>query len=296
MDKLLNAKTLIIIAIFIICIAAFSALHRSCAPARTINAYISPIDVELGESVRFADSTRYASKWLWEFGNGDFTELQSGEYFFTATGKYQVRLTVNNTMEKRFLINVKAASQANDNPLVRITAPSVAMQEELVVFKGVGNDTEWRWEFGETGMVDAREKTALYSYRNPGVYDVMLTTENTRYPVIHQIEVLPKYMENDSTDMLTLIGMDIREKLQHIANGQPFNTNYNYILKKYLCGNPDAIVMVNNNKYNDFYSYCHGLRLIGRDVTTIDQVVVETRSETDDCIHKLMVLQSEKIR
>lgn len=82
MDKLLNAKTLIIIAIFIICIAAFSALHRSCAPARTINAYISPIDVELGESVRFADSTRYASKWLWEFGNGDFTELQSGEYFF----------------------------------------------------------------------------------------------------------------------------------------------------------------------------------------------------------------------
>ena len=48
--------------------------------------------------------------------------------------------------------------------------------------------------------------------------------------------------------MLVVIGNDIREHLQAIVDGKPFNVHYNYILKKYLCGNPDIAVTVNNNK------------------------------------------------
>lgn len=75
--------------------------------------------------------------------------------------------------------------------------------------------------------------------------------------------------------MLVIIGNDIREHLQAIVDGKPFNTHYNYILKKYLCGNPDIAVTVNNSKKNDFYSYCQGLKIIARRKTLIDEVFVD---------------------
>lgn len=47
--------------------------------------------------------------------------------------------------------------------------------------------------------------------------------------------------------------------------------------------------------YNDFYSYCQGLKIIGRKKLIIEEVVVDTgNSNTDECIKKLLVTQSEK--
>ena len=76
-----------------------------------------------------------------------------------------------------------------------------------------------------------------------------------------------------------LIGLDIKEKLQNIADGKPFNVNYNYVVDKYFNNNPNTLVIVNNNKYNDFYSYCQGLHHIGRKETIIQNVIVETEDE-----------------
>ena len=100
-------------------------------------------------------------------------------------------------------------------------------------------------------------------------------------------------MENDSTDVFVLIGNDIKEKLQAIADGKPFNTNYNYIMNSYLCKNPDIPVIINNTKRNDFYSYCQGLRFIGRKKTIIDNVIVDVDSQSE-CVKKLTVVQFDK--
>ena len=96
-------------------------------------------------------------------------------------------------------------------------APATAFQGEIVSFKGYGPSKEWRWQFGESGIVDSREQNPLYAYTEPGIYEVLLTTENTQYPVRHTIEILPQYTENDSTDVLVIIGNDIREHLQAIV-------------------------------------------------------------------------------
>lgn len=69
--------------------------------------------------------------------------------------------------------------------------------------------------------MDSREQNPLYAYSEPGRYEVLLTTEETQYPVRHTIEVLPQYAENDSTDVLVVIGNDIREHLQAIVDGKP---------------------------------------------------------------------------
>lgn len=143
-------------------------------------------------------------------------------------------------------------------------------------------------------MIDSREKTALYAYTEPGEYEVLLNTENTRYPIRHQINILPYYSENDSTDVMVLIGLDIKEKLQNIADGKPFNVNYNYVVDKYFNNNPNTLVVINNNKYNDFYSYCQGLHHIGRKETIIQNVIVETEDEESGYITQITVMQIEK--
>lgn len=137
-------------------------------------------------------------------------------------------------MERYFDVRVKEKTNTEDLHLVHIIAPKEAIQGENIIFRGEGHDEQWRWEFGETGMIDSREKTALYAYTEPGEYEVLLNTENTRYPIRHRINILPYYSENDSTDVMVLIGLDIKEKLQNIADGKPFNVNYNYVVDKYL--------------------------------------------------------------
>ena len=95
--------------------------------------------------------------------------------------------------------------------------------------------------------------------------------------------------------MLVLIGNDIKEHLQQIIDGQPFNIHYNYILNKYLCKNPDVMVTVNNTKQNDFYSYCQGLKIIARRKTIIDEVLVDMGDDhMGECIVHLLVTQHER--
>ena len=292
MGRLLNNRTYIIIGIIIVCIAlAFSV--RSCLTKREVTAIVSPLNVELGSPIAYADSTRGADTWLWEFGNGDSSDHQKGEYTYTQAGRYQIRLTVDGNYVKKIIVNVRSAKQDEDEHLIKIEAPKTALQDEYIIFRGDGTSNEWRWEFGETGTVDAKEKTAIYKYSLPGTYEVLLTTEDTKYPIRHTIEITPQYSESDSTDIETMIGNDIKLKLQAIVDQKPFNTNYNYVMNSYLCNNPNTQVIINNSKRNDFYSYCQGLRIIGRKQTVIENVFVELDQEKETCVKKIIVIQTD---
>ena len=261
---------------------------------REIQASVTPTEVEAGAPISFADSTKRAGKWLWEFGNGESSAEQRGQYTFSQTGRYQIRLTVDGNMEKQFVVNVRAPKRVENQEVIRIEAPKNAIQGEYITFRGVGTAREWRWEFGETGDVDAVEQIAMYKYDQPGQYAVSLRTENTQYPVLHTITITQKYVESAISDDGgggSATEEDIRKKLQAIADQQPFNTNYNHILSKYLCNNSNTQVVVNNTRRNDFYSYCQGLQLMGRG-TRIESVVVEM-NESGRCVSRLMVTQTD---
>ena len=295
MGKINNRKSFIIIGAVVLCIVIAYLISLSLRE-KTVIAYITPSDLEVGDAIQYTDSSKRADMWLWEFGNGDASEERTGSYRFTQSGKYQVRLTVDRKYEKKFIVNVREKNNdKTDEELIKIEAPDFALQDEIISFHGIGDSKEWRWQFGETGMVDSREKNPLYAYMEPGVYEILLTTEETHYPIRHTIQIEPNYQKNDSTDVLTLVGNDIRERLQAIVDGKPFNLNYNYVLNTYLCDNPDVVVTVNGDKHNDFYSYCQGLKIIGRKKLIIEEVVVDIgNSNTDECIKKLLVTQSEK--
>lgn len=290
MKRITNSKVYIFIITVLLCIIA-AFIIRYFFGKNEVQAYVSASEIFEGETIVYSDSTYNAKQWLWEFGNGDVSNTRSGEYTYQHPGTYQLRLTVNNSLREEIIVRVKEAMRLRIDSLVRIEAPDMAMQEELIVFKGIGFSKEWRWSFGETGIVDSRDQTAIYAFEQPGVYEVELMTEDTKYPVRHMIEILPQYAENDTTDVLKLIGNDIRIKLQAIADGKPFNPNYNYIMDKYLCKNAHTPVTINNQKMNDFYSYCQGLRIVGRNNTIVQDVIVIQDENSPSCLEKLYVTQ-----
>lgn len=292
MKKIENSKLYIIIAAVVICILVALVIRYSFNQ-RNIQAFVSPAEVYVNEEISYSDSTVRAEKWTWEFGNGDVSFGRKGTYQYDKPGMYQIRLTVDEGMQKEFYVNVKEMVKVERDTLVTILAPDFALQGEMISFKGEGVAREWNWSFGETKMTDARTQSAIYAYSEPGIYQVELTTDNTAYPVIHTIEILEDYDGTDIETEMTLMGNDIREKLQNIADGKPFNNNYNYILSKYLCGNNHQTqVKINNDKFNDFYSYCQGLKLTGKQNTTIVEVkVVMTGESPNQCVQKLVVSQ-----
>lgn len=273
-------------------------LLQSCSQERLIKANISNSDLLVNEVFSYNDSTRGAKDWIWEFGNDEKSTKQGGEFSFVKPGKYRIKLTVDRKSEKFFLVNVTEKVESVESRLVSIVAPSMAIQDEYIVFKTDGEANLYRWEFGETGLIDSREKDPIYYYSEPGNYEVLLTTDVGYYPVIHEIEILPRYNDNDSTDVLTLIGIDIKNRLQSLADGKAFNNNYNYVLSRYLCNNPNTLVVVNNNKYNDFYSYCQGLKITGKaNKTSIEKVVVDTNADENiSCLSVIYVMQNDRFK
>lgn len=293
MSKFSNYRVYVIILSISICIAVALLIRYYLSIPQEVNASISSTEIELGKPVHYTDSTSGANQWLWEFGDGHSSNNREGQHLFETAGRYQIRLTINGSYEKRFLVNISPGKTEDKDDLVKINAPLTGMQGEYIIFRGEGLSNEWRWEFGESGAVDAREKSAIYSYEYPGIYEVLLSTEETKYPIRHLIEILPNYMEGDSVDVEALIGNDIQEKLQDIIDQKPFNTNYNHILSTYLCDNPNTPVIINNSKKNDFYSYCQGLKILGRGKTKIESVIIEPDTSNDACIRRLNVIQSD---
>lgn len=257
---------------------------------RTPEALVSPLEIYLNEPIHYSDSTFRATNWLWEFGNGEVSAKKYGAYTYGAAGSYRVRLTVNGSLQRDFLVNVRNPVRLGNDSLIRIDAPSSALQGEYIVFRGVGYAREWRWSFGETRMTDAREQATIYAYGRPGYYEVELMTEDTKYPVRHAITILPKY-QREENDERTSMGNDIRERLQAIVDGKPFGTNYNHILSRYLCNNPNVVITVNEAKNNDFYSYCQGLKIIDRKITTILEVIVFPDENNPQCLKTFKVIQ-----
>jgi hypothetical protein len=290
MAKIKNSHLFIIISAAVFCIG-IAFVIRYFFYKKEVRAFISSSEIYLGENIAYIDSTYNANEWYWEFGNGDVSTEKRGEYRYGTTGLYRIRLTVNGSFPKEFLVNVRPPVNLDMDSLIKIDAPDIAVQGEYITFKGIGLSKQWRWSFGETGIIDSRDRTAIYAYSLPGIYEVELSTEDTKYPVKHRIEIYPEYMEQDTLDVLTLVGNDIREKLQAIVDGKPFNPNYNHIMTKYLCNNPDVLVFINNDKRNDFYSYCQGLKIIGRKITTIVEVIVVPDEARPQCLQKLYVRQ-----
>jgi len=238
---------------------------------RTVDARILKDQIYLNENLVYTDNTRGASSWLWEFGNGEKAATQNGSYHYTKPGEYIIRLTVDGKLREQFPVSVRDTIKSVIDSVLTISGPTSGVVNEEVRLEGDGEGKNFEWSFGETGRVDVKGKTALYTYRAPGTFLVRLRTDKSRKPVFHTITVTDPNSEIVEDMVAPGDGErkaidDIRARLQAIANGADFNANYYYLINKYMCSNEKVSVNVEMNgkkKQTDFYSYCMGLTFGG---------------------------------
>jgi hypothetical protein len=277
----------------------FSWLQRRVwRSAGDLNARVYPLQLKLGDTLFFADKSSFARSHRWAFGDGNILLSDSGYYRYSQPGYYQVSLTVNNSYSRIFNIRVldTLVTVRTEDSVTIIEAPEMAMQFENVVFRARTRKARlFSWKFGESQTIDAREAMAIYAYQQPGEYLVSLSTDETPYPALHKIKILPSYkLVNDSTsldDAYREIDDDFKYHLQQIANGSQFNEHYNYLLRKYLCGNENTVMRVNGSKLSNFYYYCSGLQF---DKQTSIQAVKVGFDNAQDCVTKVEVQQTKE--
>ncbi|MBK1895159.1 PKD domain-containing protein [Chryseobacterium paridis] len=297
-----NKKNIIIGVIATLLIAALVALwlqKKVIHSADDIVGVVYPSTISVGDTLVFEDKTQFAKSKKWNFGDGTTSEKSSGIHFYNKPGYYPVTLIIDNKYSKSFpvLVSARALQKAKDTATVKTTieAPLQAMQFENVQFRAISDAKQFSWKFGESGTTDSKDKLAIYSYKEPGDYIVTLYTDESIEPIIHRIRINPSYDAlNDQDvsveDAYAKIDNDFKYHLQQIANGNSFNSHYNYLLQKYLCNNENTVVKVNDSKVNNFYMYCAGLQF---ERNTVIQTVKVNFDDTQNCVTKVDINQSK---
>jgi PKD repeat protein len=277
-------------------IIGISLKNRIFHTGADIKGAVYPTTLFVGDTLYYVDKTPFSSYREWFFGDGNVSMNDSGYYLYENPGYYQVTLTLNGKYSKSFPIQVKDRPQANiRDSVTTIEAPSQAMQFENIIFRADSKNAKlFSWKFGESGTIDSKEQMVIYAYQKPGKYTVTLYTDETEYPITHDIEILPSFkINNDSIsvdDIYKKIDDDFKYHLQQIANGENFNVHYNYLLNKYLCKNANAVIKVNTSKINTFYYYCAGLQF---DKNSIIQSAKVSYDENMNCVTKVDIVQSK---
>ncbi|RZJ38651.1 MAG: PKD domain-containing protein [Chryseobacterium sp.] len=300
-----NKKNIIIAVISLLLLAAIIILwlqRKVIHSSDDIVAAVYPTSLNVGDTLTYEDKTTFGKSRKWDFGDGFNSEKNKGAHFFKKPGYYQVSVIIDNKYTKSFPVLVSAGVARAENlekVPTRIDAPSQAMQLENVFFRAEAPAAKiFTWKFGETGNIDAKEKMATYAFKNPGNYIVTLYTDADQEPIQHMIKILPAYEELDDEEIATptvadiygKINDDFKYHLQQIADGNSFNTHYNYLLNTYLCSKDNIAVNV-NDKANSFYYYCTGLQF---DKKNSIQEVKTTLDANQNCVIKVEVTQSKQ--
>jgi gliding motility-associated-like protein len=147
--------------------------------------------------VEFKDlSLGNPTSWLWDFGNGNTSNLQYPTAIYSAPGVYNVFLTVSD--------GVVSNSKLMDSYIEVYKEPNVALQvptnngcnpfntffEDLSVADT--SIVSWQWDFGDGGSSDLQNPE--YTYLSSGLYSVSLSVEDVNgcqdlYTEVELIEV-----------------------------------------------------------------------------------------------------------
>lgn len=160
-----------------------------------------PTDIDY---IQFNDTSKdpdgFITKYEWDFGDGNKSNLQNPTHKFEDDDIYIVSLNVTDDFG---LYNVKTQSiqVLNVPPVANFYyIPNVPIQNRNITFYDDSNDTDgyiksWIWEFGDGEKSDDKDPTHCY---DDGTYNVKLTVkdddqaEKTISQVIHIINKKPE--------------------------------------------------------------------------------------------------------
>ena len=143
-------------------IAGFSASGNGCVPL----------------DVTFTNNSLYGDNYLWDFGDGNYSNQKDPEYTYYETGHFQVKLTVTGTggqdTYSDYFIDVYPKAKA----YFKVTPSVVYIPEQAIHCYDLSEGAEtWVWNFGDGKM--SMEQSPLHYYQEEGEYDISLTVNTS---------------------------------------------------------------------------------------------------------------------
>ena len=125
--------------------------------------------------VMFYDNSSGATIWNWDFGNGNYSQLQNPLNTYNNAGLFNVSLLVENsygcvtsdTFPNYIKIHELPVVDLNANPLVSCVGQDISFTD----LSSFGSN-DWNWYFGDDSTSNNQHPTHQYSI--PGIYDVRL--------------------------------------------------------------------------------------------------------------------------
>ena len=143
-------------------VAIFTASGNGCVPLDVV----------------FNNGSQYGESYLWDFGDGNYSNQENPEYTYYEAGTFQVKLTVTGPGGQDefndFFIEVYPKAKA----YFKVTPSVVYIPEQAIHCYDLSEDAEtWYWSFGDNES--SVEQSPLHYYQEEGEYDISLTVNTS---------------------------------------------------------------------------------------------------------------------
>jgi PKD repeat protein len=133
-------------------------------------------------SVRFYDkSLKNPTKWIWDFGDGDYSYEQNPVHDYSKPGLYNVKLTVENETNKDSIVKVgfiEILSEFKCEFSISGTSGKAPYQVRFYNLSK-GNPESYIWDFGDGSKSNI--SNPIHYYDIEGTYDVRLLISKGKY-------------------------------------------------------------------------------------------------------------------
>ena len=153
------------------------------AKGPTAKFVFAPKDVTVGIEVQFTDlSSGNPTSWLWQFGDGSSSPLQSPVYTYLTPGVYTVMLTVSdeNGISSDSATQIITV-QGSSTPVVADFKTEVTngTNVQFIDLSSGFGIISWVWDFGDGST--STERNPKHTYLKEGTYKVSLTVSNESF-------------------------------------------------------------------------------------------------------------------
>ncbi|MBI2271487.1 MAG: PKD domain-containing protein [Bacteroidetes bacterium] len=126
-------------------------------------------------TVQYADSSKHAISWLWNFGDGTSSSLRNPVHTFNTMPAGQVSLTVIDSNGCTASISKANISELKARFVIGVLSGCAPLP---VVFTGKGtNIASWLWKFGDGG--ESVSQQVSHIFRNKGTYTPTLIVKSS---------------------------------------------------------------------------------------------------------------------
>jgi uncharacterized protein (TIGR02145 family) len=154
--------------------AAIAIALSSCEKNEPVASFtINPESPRAGETIKFTNTSEYATAYSWDFGDGNISDLENPFHSFTVAGTYTVSLTATgeggeNTYSRQVVISAPLPS-AN----FYINPDEGEPGDTIAFFNVSSNANSYAWDFGDGAT--STEKDPMHIYYDEGSFSVTLT-------------------------------------------------------------------------------------------------------------------------